>query len=292
MLGASTAFRRRHGRRAARRAARRTAACSPARCGRSSSAAPRRGGPGAAARKLEQTLYCELGPSSASSTTSCATTTASVARRAHRRGSGMGRSKIQILEALLRLRQAACHPGPRSTPSARRGAHRQARPAGAAARARCWRKGTRRWSSRSSPASWPSCASALDAAAVPYEYLDGQHPRPPGRASSAFQTDPRAASSSSSASRPAASASTSPPPTTSSCSTPGGTPPSKRRRSTAPTASARPPRLRLPPHRPRHGRGEDPRAPGHEARSGRAIIKADNSVLAGLSREDLEMLLS
>ena len=46
---------------------------------------------------------------------------------------GLGRSKIQVLEALLRLRQAACHPG-LDRPAARRGPEREARRAPAAAR--------------------------------------------------------------------------------------------------------------------------------------------------------------
>ncbi|HEY0511647.1 MAG TPA: DEAD/DEAH box helicase [Thermoanaerobaculia bacterium] len=60
--------------------------------------------------KLEQTLYCELPPKQRRLYDEL---------RDHYRGSlgarigeqGLGRSKILVLEALLRLRQAACHPG-------------------------------------------------------------------------------------------------------------------------------------------------------------------------------------
>jgi SNF2 family DNA or RNA helicase len=61
-------------------------------------------------QKLEQTLYCELEPEQRKCYEDL---------RNHYRQSllgriereGLKRSKIQILEALLRLRQAACHPG-------------------------------------------------------------------------------------------------------------------------------------------------------------------------------------
>lgn len=60
--------------------------------------------------KLEQTVYCEMEPAQRKLYDEL---------RDHYRSSllglvesrGIGRSKIQILEALLRLRQAACHPG-------------------------------------------------------------------------------------------------------------------------------------------------------------------------------------
>jgi superfamily II DNA or RNA helicase len=61
-------------------------------------------------QKTEQTLYCELEPPQRKLYDEL--------RRHYRQAlldrvarDGMGRSKIQILEALLRLRQAACHPG-------------------------------------------------------------------------------------------------------------------------------------------------------------------------------------
>ena len=55
--------------------------------------------------------------------------------------------------------------------------------------AKCSRKATRRWSSRSSPACWPLSASAWTPTGTVYEYLDGQ--RATGRrASSASRTMP------------------------------------------------------------------------------------------------------
>ena len=59
-----------------------------------------------------------------------------------------------------------------------------------AARARSSRKGTRRWSSRSSPASWRSCATRLDAEGIRYEYLDGRTRNRAERASSGSRTTP------------------------------------------------------------------------------------------------------
>jgi SNF2 family DNA or RNA helicase len=61
-------------------------------------------------RKLEQTIYCELEPAQRQQYDEL---------REHYRqtllgrieSAGINKSKIQILEALLRLRQAACHPG-------------------------------------------------------------------------------------------------------------------------------------------------------------------------------------
>ena len=126
-------------------------------------------------------------------------------------------------------------------------AQRQARRAAAAARRGPSTRGTRRWSSRSSPASWPSCATGSTREGIAYEYLDGKTARPRRRRVERFQNDPelQALPDQPQSRRPRAS--TSPPPTTSSCSTPGGTRPSKRRPSTAPTASAKEARVRLPP---------------------------------------------
>ena len=62
--------------------------------------------------KTEQTIYCELEPAAAQALRRAARAlprtrcSARIDARRHRR-----KSKIQILEALLRLRQAACHPG-------------------------------------------------------------------------------------------------------------------------------------------------------------------------------------
>ena len=93
---------------------------------------------------------------SASSTRSSGPTTAR--RSCARTPTELNRSKIEVLEALLRLRQAACHPGlidpePRSTTPA----------PSSTCSCRSWprssRRGTRSSSSRSSPASWRSSAT-------------------------------------------------------------------------------------------------------------------------------------
>lgn len=61
-------------------------------------------------KKTEQTLYCDLKPAQRKQYNALrdhyrAALTKRIAK------SGMAKSKIQVLEALLRLRQAACHPG-------------------------------------------------------------------------------------------------------------------------------------------------------------------------------------
>ncbi len=148
---------------------------------------------------------------------------------------GVGRSAIQVLEALLRLRQVACHPGLVDEEWAdagscklealfeqvSRGARRGAQGAGLLAvhlAARLRAPAPRRLGGA-------LCLPRRRARATAARWSRGS------------RTTPRPTSSSS-VSRRAASASTSPPPTTSSCSTPGGTRPSRHRRSTARTASA------------------------------------------------------
>lgn len=60
--------------------------------------------------KTEQVLYCEMGPVERQSYGTLRDHyRASLAGQIEK--SGMSRSKIHVLEALLRLRQAACHPG-------------------------------------------------------------------------------------------------------------------------------------------------------------------------------------
>ena len=185
MLGTDTGLQaaRRRRRRARRRA---TAPCWPRRCGRSSSAGPRRRSsrtcprrpsrPSTATwRPTQRQLYDEL--------------------RAHYRdallrkdAAELNRSKIEVLEALLRLRQAACHPG-LIDPELRRRAQRQARHAPARSSPRSSRKGTRSWSSRSSPASWRSSATGSTQEKLTYEYLDGRTRNRAARVER-FQTDP------------------------------------------------------------------------------------------------------
>ena len=61
--------------------------------------------------KLEQTLYCELPPRQRRLYDELRDHYRGLARRAASASRASGRSKILVLEALLRLRQAACHPG-------------------------------------------------------------------------------------------------------------------------------------------------------------------------------------
>ncbi len=59
--------------------------------------------------KTEQTIFCELDGRSGSSMTSCESTIATSAGKV--KGRDWAAAKMHVLEALLRLRQAACHPG-------------------------------------------------------------------------------------------------------------------------------------------------------------------------------------
>ena len=125
--------------------------------------------------------------SSASCTTSCETITAQLAASGSARV-GVKKSKIHVLEALLRLRQAACHPGlidkkaveiqpPSSTvllEQLRRGRSPKA---------------IRPWCSRSSPACWRSSAGGSTDAGLVYEYLDGKTVQRQAKVER-FQTDP------------------------------------------------------------------------------------------------------
>ena len=79
---------------------------------------------------------------------------------------------MQVLEALLRLRQAACHPG---LIDAKRAGEPSAKLDVLLAQLRgsAARRATRRWCSRSSPACWRSCATGWTRDGVRYEYLDG-----------------------------------------------------------------------------------------------------------------------
>ncbi len=107
--------------------------------------------------KTEQTMYCEMEP---------------VQRKLynelkqhyqnallHRIDSqGMAKSKIQVLEALLRLRQAACHPG-LDRPEARRESPAPSWMCCWSKSAKCGKRDTRRWFFRSSPACCGLCAT-------------------------------------------------------------------------------------------------------------------------------------
>ena len=171
---------------------------------------------------------------------------------------GIGAAKIQVLEALLRLRQAACHPGLVDTHAARR-AEREARRAAAAARRGRSRKGTRRSSSRSSQLPRHRARRGSTSAGIAYEYLDGRT-RDRQRASSASRTIPtcRLFLDQPEGRRPR------PQPDRGRVRLPARSlvEPGRRGAGHRPRAPHRPdaPRLRLPAHRARHRRGEGARA--------------------------------
>ena len=107
--------------------------------------------------KTEQTIYCEMEAEQKAMYDGL---------RDHYRASllgkidreGIGKSKIQVLEALLRLRQAACHPGLIDRklvggPSAKLDVLMEQ------LQAKFWKRGIRRWCFRSSPVCWQLCAA-------------------------------------------------------------------------------------------------------------------------------------
>src|SRR5205807_251496 len=79
------------------------------RCGRSSCAEPRSRWRVNCRPKPSKRCTASSNLSNGNSMTSCASTCDSLLRRIET--AGLAKSKIQVLEALLRLRQAACHPG-------------------------------------------------------------------------------------------------------------------------------------------------------------------------------------
>ena len=117
-------------------------------------------------------------PRSASSTTICATTTARRCWRESQR-EGMGKSKMHVLEALLRLRQAACHPGLLDT-SASDEPQRQARHAAAISSTRSREEGHKALVFSQFTSLLAIVRERLDDAGIRYEYLDGADARPAG----------------------------------------------------------------------------------------------------------------
>ncbi len=107
--------------------------------------------------KTEQTIFCELeGPQRKHYDELRKHYRESLLARVQ--SQGLGKSKMHVLEALLRLRQAACHPGLLDEkrihePSAKLDVLLDQLAVS------CARKGTRRWCSRSSPAYWRLCAT-------------------------------------------------------------------------------------------------------------------------------------
>ena len=134
--------------------------------------------------KTEQTLYCELEPAQRKLYDEL---------RDHYRAALLGTvgatasrgRKIQVLEALLRLRQAACHPGLDRQAQRLGDVERQARRAPAPARARCASEGHKAlvFSQFTSFLAIVR-ASASTTRGIAYEYLDGQtrDRQPRGRA--------------------------------------------------------------------------------------------------------------
>ena len=122
--------------------------------------------------KTEQTLYCELEPEQRKMYDELRDHyRQALLQRVETRGEKS--FKIQVLEALLRLRQAACHPGLIARTKADESSAKLDVLL-AATRAKWPREGTRRWSSRSSPAFLGIVRKRLDAEGIAYEYLDGR----------------------------------------------------------------------------------------------------------------------
>ena len=135
--------------------------------------------------KLEQTIYCELEPAQrASSTTSCATTTGS---RCSDDVDASGLEQARRSTSSRRCCACARRPAIPGLIDPKRAAEPSAKldVLLAAARRRSSTKGTRPWSSRSSPACWPSCATQLDGAGHRLRVPRRPDARPRRRASSA-----------------------------------------------------------------------------------------------------------
>jgi SNF2 family DNA or RNA helicase len=123
--------------------------------------------------KYEQTLYCELEPPQRKLYDEL---------RAHYRQElldnidrqGLARSKIQILEALLRLRQAALHPALIDSSRESHRIFRQARPAGPAPGGNHRRRAQGAGLLAVHQHALARSKTALDAKGIVYEYLDGK----------------------------------------------------------------------------------------------------------------------
>ena len=247
------------------------------------------GGARAAARKPSRPSSASWRPRSASSTTNCACTTAI---RCCRRvtAQGLAQSKIQVLEALLRLRQAACHPGLIDPKRVRR-AQRQAGRADGRTWPKSWRRATRRWCSRSSPACWRSCGERLDDDGVRLRVPGRRDARPAG-ARGAFPERPglRAVPDQPEGRRPG------PEPDRGRVRFPAGSLVESGGGSAGrgPRAPHRPDAagVRLPADRARHRGREDAAIAKTKRDLADAIISEDNSLIRDLKREDLELLLS
>ena len=135
----------------------RRAICWRRRCGRLFCGAPRTRWRANCLPRTEQTIYCELDPPQRKMYNEL--------RQHYREGllrrietEGLKKSSFQVLEALLRLRQAACHPGlidkkrvgEGSAPSWKR----CCRSCG-----KCSKKGIKPWFFHNSPVFWILCAN-------------------------------------------------------------------------------------------------------------------------------------
>jgi SNF2 family DNA or RNA helicase len=136
--------------------------------------------------KTEQTVYCELEPAQRKLYDEL---------RAHYRAAllgkvareGLGRSKIQVLEALLRLRQAACHPG--LLDRARRGESSAKLDALLPLLAEVQEEGHKALVFSQFTSLLAILRARLDEERVSYEYLDGRT-RDRAERVERFQTDP------------------------------------------------------------------------------------------------------
>ena len=137
--------------------------------------------------KTEQTLYCDLEPRASKLYNELRDYYRAKLAQERRHRRIYENTKFQVLEALLRLRQAACHPGLIDKANVASRARRSTRCW--SSWSRCSRKITRCWCFRSSPACSRSCVSRLDEAKITYDYLDGRTRDRQARVEQ-FQNDP------------------------------------------------------------------------------------------------------
>jgi superfamily II DNA or RNA helicase len=136
--------------------------------------------------KTEQTLYCELDPAQRRLYDELRDHyRAALLHRIEREG--IGRSKIQVLEALLRLRQAACHPG--LLDRARRGESSAKLDALLPLLAEVQEEGHKALVFSQFTSLLAILRARLDEERVSYEYLDGRT-RDRAERVERFQTDP------------------------------------------------------------------------------------------------------
>ena len=216
-------------------------------------------------KKHEETILCEMEPEQRALYDEL---------RAHYRGSllgkiaaeGLGKAKLQVLEALLRLRQAACHPG--LIDEKRRGESSGKMDVLLARLDEVRREGHKALVFSQFTSFLALVRARLDAAGVPYEYLDGQTRDRQARVTR-FQTDDDLPAVSD---QPQGGRSRPQPDRRRLRLHPGSLVEPGRR---SPGRRPRPPhrpkeaRVRLPPALPRHRRGEGGGAAANKARPDR-----------------------